>query len=99
MCEYNYFLSARRKLEVDVKVGKSVRHLPDREHSHLPGRDGEHSHKNTKLRQGADFDRHSYLDEVPVEDRVGGEILEEAKGMPARAVAQTLPTCGQIKIN
>lgn len=50
MCEYKYILSARRKLEVDVKVGKNVRHLPDREHSHLPGRDVEHSHKTTKLR-------------------------------------------------
>lgn len=41
MCEYNNILSARRKLKVDVKVGKNVRHLP--------GSDEEHSHKNTKL--------------------------------------------------
>lgn len=49
MCEYNYILSARRKLKVDREFGRNVRHLPGREHPHLPDNDGEHSHKNTKL--------------------------------------------------
>lgn len=82
-----------------MKVGKIGRHLPDREHSHQPGRDGEHSHRNTKLRPSADFDKHSYSNEASAGERVRGEILEKIKGMPGRTAAWTSRTCGQRGIN
>lgn len=40
MCDYNNIPGARKKLEVDVNVGRNVRHGP--------GRDGEPSHRNAK---------------------------------------------------